>query len=83
MSIFKEELSWSEIEKLSDDHKCNFVTFDNLKYTEMLKEALENSVDGYISEIYTEVDAGSGYSLLKGKHLVNRTGIYIVAWTGK
>lgn len=62
----------------------DYETFDNLDTANQFADALKNSLSEYETQIYTQVDVeGEGensYAYLKGLHLVNRTGVYLVAW---
>lgn len=54
--------------------------FESLEDAEAFIEALSRGISDREIELYTQIDSDGETTYLKGKHVVNRTGVYLVVW---
>lgn len=83
MDYLPDQLTWDEIDLyMHEGPFVDFETFDDLATAEQFAASLEKGLSEHETQIYTQVDSDTSDELvyLRGKHIVNRTGKYIVIW---
>ena len=84
VSDFPAELTIDGLETLWDNGVISdYETFEDLRDAQTFMKAFERGLSSRVIALYTQVDGGENDEVyLKGVHVVNRTGIYLVAWGG-
>jgi len=78
-STFPEEIGEDELELMIGDG-VDYEHFESLEDAEEFVNALSKGISDKEIALYTQVDESGKTVYRKGKHLVNRTGVYMVAW---
>lgn len=82
----KENGGFPEVFEIFDDDTLkkygvsDYETFDELETAKKFMELFKQGLSERDIEIYTQVDGDRRTYYLRGIHVVNRTGVYLVAW---
>ena len=79
--VFPEEITSEELDNLYDSGEIrDYETFCSLEDARSFINAFKRGLSDRDIELYTQIDSEGGTVYLRGEHVVNRTGVYLVIW---
>jgi len=81
LNRFPDELTVDEVHQMvNEGNWLEFETFSELDAAKHFQDSLGATLSERQAQVYTQVDAEGDVVYLRGEHLVNRAGVYLVAW---